>query len=63
MKTHTLELKSKDPFVVLPLKQYESLLEHIEELEDRAALLTRKSEEDVPWEDFEKKFKKKFGSR
>lgn len=63
METHTLELKSKNPLVVLPLKQYEMLLEYIENLEDKAALLTRKNEDDIPWNVFEKKFKKKFGPK
>ena len=63
MELHSLELKSKNPLVVLPLKQYELLLEYIEDLEDKAALLTRKSEEDIPWSAFEKKFKKKFGAK
>jgi len=61
MSTQTIELKSNDPFVVLPLKQYESMLEYIEELEDRAAIHARKDEEEVPWEDVMKKFTKKFG--
>jgi hypothetical protein len=59
----SLELKSKNPFVVLPLKQYQSLLDYIEELEDRAAISSRKSEEDVPWTVAEKKFNKKFGAK
>ncbi len=59
----TLELKSKNPFVVLPLKQYEKLMEYIEDLEDKAALLTRKPEEDVAWTNIEKKFNKKFGAK
>ena len=58
---YTLELKSKSPFVVLPLKQYEKLVEYIEDLEDKAALLTRKPEENVSWANVEKKFNKKFG--
>jgi hypothetical protein len=63
MKTQTIEMKSNAPFVVLPLKQYESMLDYIEELEDRAAIQSRKEEEDVPWKSVMEKFTDKFGSK
>lgn len=61
--SYTLELKSKNPMVVLPLKEYELLIEYIEELEDKAALLLRQDEKNVAWEEVEKKFNKRFGSK
>jgi hypothetical protein len=59
----TLKMDGKSPFVVLPLEQYERLMEYIEELEDRTALITRQSEDDVEWSAIEKKFNKKFGAK
>ncbi len=59
----SIELKSKDPMVLLPLKQYETMLEYIEDLEDKIAIRNRKDEESIPWRDTEKKFDKKFGSK
>ena len=47
--SYTLEVKGKTPFVVLQLKQYEAMLEYMEELEDRADLRDRKEEENIPW--------------
>lgn len=49
--------------VLLPLKQYETMLEYIEDLEDKIAIRSRKDEANIPWSDTEKKFKKKFGSK
>ena len=59
----TVELKSKNPVVVLQLKQYQSMLEYIEDLEDKAALRSRAKEENIPWSVTEKKFNKKFGAK
>lgn len=61
MSTNAVNLKSQDPFVVLPLERYESLLNQIEELEDKMALITQRNEEEIPWDRVEKKFEKKFG--
>ena len=60
---YTVELKSKSPVVVLPLKQYESMLEHIEDLEDQAAVILRKEEENVAWEVVEKKLNKRLNAK
>jgi hypothetical protein len=62
-KPHIVELKSSDPIVLLPLKQYEAMVALIEDLEDKAALYSRKSEENIPWEAVDKRFNKKFGTR
>lgn len=50
----------KEPMVVLPLQQYEALMEYLEDLEDRFAVIERANDENIPWEKVEKKFKKKF---
>lgn len=57
----SIELKSKNPMILLPLKQYETMLEYIEDLEDKIAIRSRKDEENIPWSHTEKKFNKKFG--
>jgi len=59
----SIELKSKNPVVLLPLKQYETMLAYIEDLEDKIAIRSRKDEENIPWGDTEKKFTKKFGAK
>lgn len=57
----SIELKSKNPMILLPLKQYETMLEYIEDLEDKIAIRSRKDEENILWSNTEKKFNKKFG--
>jgi hypothetical protein len=51
----------KEPMVVFPLKQYESLLDYIEEIEDRLSVMERLNEPTISQEEVETNFKKKFG--
>jgi hypothetical protein len=53
----------KEPMVIFPLKQYETLMEYMEDIEDRLSVMLRKNEPDISQEEVEKAFKKKFGSR
>ena len=53
----------KEPMVVLPLRQYETMVSYLEDMEDRLAIRERANEKNIPWETVEKKFKKKFGVR
>ena len=59
--SYTIEVKGKKPFVIIQLKQYEAMLEHMEELEDKASIRERAEEATIPLAEVEKKFKKKFG--
>lgn len=61
IKTHTVEVKGKNPMVVLDLKHYNTLLSDIEDLEDRVAILERIDEPGISQEDVENAFVKKFG--
>lgn len=49
-----------EPMVLFPLRQYEKLMEYLEDIEDRLAIIERADEPDIPSEEVEKKFKKKF---
>jgi hypothetical protein len=53
----------KEPMVVFPLKQYESLMDYIEEMEDRLAIKEREDEPAVSQEEVEKRFMEKFGRK
>ena len=53
----------KEPMVVFPLKQYETLLDYIEEIEDRLSVMERLNEPTISQEEVEENFKKKFGTK
>ena len=57
------EREFKEPMVIFPLKQYESLMEHIEDIEDRLAIYTRASEPIISQQEVEEMFVKKFGHK
>ena len=51
--------KYQEAMALLPMKQYEALLEHLEEMEDRLAVKEREGEETIPWEEVKKEIRKK----
>ena len=53
----------KEPTVVFPLKQYETLLEYIEEMEDRLSVMERLYEPTISQEEVDENFRKKFGTK
>jgi len=53
----------KEPMVVFPLKQYETLLDYIEEIEDRLSVMDRLNEPTISQEEVDANFKKKFGTK
>ena len=53
----------KEPMVVFPLKQYETLLDYIEEIEDRLSVMERLNEPTISQEEVDANFKKKFGTK
>jgi len=52
----------KEPMVIFPLKQYESLMEYLEDIEDRLSVITRANEPTVSQQEVEEMYVKKFGS-
>jgi len=50
----------KEPMVVISLRQYEALMNYLEEMEDINDIKQRASEENVSQKEVEKKFRKKF---
>lgn len=60
---HLNESGFKEPMVIFPLKQYESLMEYLEDIEDRLAVITRKNEPNISQQEVEEMFVKKFGSK
>jgi len=53
----------KEPMVFFPLKQYENLMEYVEEIEDRLAILERNTEPTIPQQEVEVRFREKFGGK
>jgi hypothetical protein len=51
-----------EPMVVFPLKQYENLMEYIEDIEDRLAIYERKPEPTISQEELDISFREKFGA-
>ncbi len=62
MKTdsYSVEVKGNNPFIVLDLKKYQAIMDEIEDLKDRLAIQNRAVDEDIPWEETEKKLIQKF---
>ena len=56
----SVEIKGKNPFVVLEFKKYQLMVEQIEDMKDRLAIKERATDEDVAWEKTEEKLIKKF---
>jgi hypothetical protein len=57
------EKEFKEPMVIFPLKQYESLMEHIEDIEDRLAVYARANEPEISQQEVEALFAKKFSRK
>jgi hypothetical protein len=51
----------RELMVIFPLKQYEALIEYLEDIEDRLSIVERVNEPAVSQVEVEKSFKKKFG--
>jgi len=60
---HLKESGFKEPMVIFPLKQYETLMEYLEDIEDRLCVKERINEPNISQEEVEKKFKKKFNAK
>lgn len=60
---HLKEPGFKKPMVIFPLKQYETLMEYLEDIEDRLSVMERINEPTISQEEVEEKFKKKFGNK
>jgi len=60
---HIKEPVFKEPMVIFPLKQYETFMEYIEDIEDRLSVMERINEPNISQEEVEKKFKKKFRNK
>jgi hypothetical protein len=60
---HTKEQGFKEPMVIFPLKQYETLMEYLEDIEDRLSVMERLNEPVISQEEVEENFKKKFGDK
>lgn len=60
---HLKEAGFKKPMVIFPLKQYETLMEYVEDIEDCLSVMARKNEPNISQEEVERKFKKKFGNK
>ena len=52
-----------EPMVIFPLKQYESLMDYVEDVEDRLAVAERINEYELTQQEFDELFIKKFGNK
>lgn len=53
----------QEPMVIFPLKQYDALIEYIEDIEDRLTILEREDEPELSHEEVEKRFIEIFDKR
>jgi hypothetical protein len=60
---HPKESGYKEPMVIFPLKQYETLMEYLEDIEDRLSVMERENEPVISQEEAEEIFRKKFGDK
>jgi hypothetical protein len=51
--------KYQEAMALLPMKQYEALLEHLEDMEDRLSVRERENDKMIPWEEVKKEISKK----
>jgi hypothetical protein len=51
--------KYQEAMALLPMKQYEALLEHLEDMEDRLSVKEREGDKMIPWEKVKKEIRKK----
>ena len=49
--------KHQEAMALLPMKQYNALLEYLEEMEDRLAVKERAEDETIPWEEVKKEIR------
>lgn len=52
-----------EPMVVFPLKQYEALVEYIEDMEDRLDIMARNEEPTLSQEEVDNLFEMKYGEK
>jgi len=60
---HLKEPGFKEPMVIFPLKQYEALMEYLEDIEDRLSVKERINEPVISQKEVDNKFNKKFGNK
>ena len=53
---HINEKGFKEPMVIFPLKQYETLMEYLEDIEDRLSVMERLNESVISQEEVEENF-------
>ena len=63
MNRINIRKKINEPMVIFPLKEYEDLMEYMEEIEDRLSIMDRKEDSILTQEQVEKDFEKKFGNK
>jgi len=51
--------KYQEAMALLPMKQYQALLEYLEDMEDRLAVRERAGDKMIPWEEVKREIKKK----
>ena len=60
---HIKTQEFKEPMVIFPLKQYETLMEYLEDIEDRLSVMERLNEPVISQDKVEESFARKFGAK
>jgi len=60
---HIKESKINEPMVMFPLRQYDELMEYLEDMEDRLAVKERANDKNIPWSEVKKDIRKKLTAK
>ena len=60
---HIKESKINEPMVMFPLRQYDELMEYLEDMEDRLAVKERADDKNIPWSEVKKDIRKKLTAK
>ena len=60
---HIKESKINEPMVMFPLRQYDELMEYLEDMEDRLSVKERANDKNIPWSEVKKDIRKKLTAK
>ena len=60
---HIKESKINEPMVMFPLRQYDELMDYLEDMEDRLAVKERANDINIPWSEVKKDIRKKLTAK
>ena len=60
---HIKESKINEPMVMFPLRQYDELMEYLEDMEDCLSVKERANDKNIPWSEVKKDIRKKLTAK